>query len=103
MGQPNSKKAAIKKSKALAVSSLICGLVFWIPLLNLIFGALAIYLGIKSLNKIKKDPAHYGGKPYAIIGIALGAMVYTTYIIGFGICLSGYKDVCKSVGLAYLA
>lgn len=93
----------MKKSKAMAIVSFLFGLTFWIPLLNLIFGAVAIYTGIKSLIMIKKEPANYGGKGFAITGIVLGSIVYITYITGFGICLSGYKEICKNIGLGFLA
>ena len=91
-----------KKSKATAIASFILSLTFWIPLLNLIFGMLAIYLGIKSLTKIKKYPDKYGGKAFAVIGAVLGAVVYITYLTGLVMCLSGYKEICKFMGLQFL-
>ena len=91
------------KSKTTAIISFVLGLAFWIPLLNLIFGALAIYIGIKSLIKIRKEPDTYAGKMYAILGIALGAIVYLTYITGLGMCLFGYKSICNNIGLSFLA
>ncbi len=93
----------IKKSKSTAIASFILGLTFWIPLLNLIFGALAIYIGIKSLINIRRNSSKYGGKTFAIAGIVLGGMVYVTYFIGFSMCLLGYKDICKAMGLSFLA
>lgn len=93
----------MKKSKTTAVASFIFSLVFWIPLLNLIFGALAIYLGIKALIKIKKEPNKYSGKGFAITGLILSSIVYLTYFIGLGMCLFGYKEICKNIGLAFLA
>ena len=93
----------MKKSKATAITSFIFGLTFWIPLVNLIFGILAIYLGVKSLIKIRKESEKYNGKWFAITGIALGAIVYITYFTGIGMCLLGYKEICKSIGLTFLA
>ena len=93
----------MKKSKALAITSFILGLMFWIPLLNLIFGALAIYLGFKALGKIKMDSVKYGGKWFAIVGIIFGAIVYVMYFTGVGMCLFGYKEICKNIGLTFLA
>ena len=92
----------MSKLKAMAIASFAFGLAFWIPLLNLICGALAIYLGIKSLARIRKEPGKYGGKWFAVIGIILGAIVYVTYIIGLGICMSGSKPVCGNIGLKFL-
>ena len=93
----------MKKSRALAVTSFIFGLLFWVPLLNFIFGALSVLLGIIALKKIKSEPANYGGKWFAIAGILLGALVYITFSIGLGMCLSGFKDICKNIGLSFLA
>mgnify|MGYP001565605404 CR=1 FL=1 len=92
----------MKKSKGMAIASFIFGLTFWIPLLNLIFGALALYLGFKALNRIKGEHNKYGGKIFAIIGITLAAIVYITYITGLGICLSGNKAICSFIGLQQL-
>ena len=93
----------MEKSKGMSVASFISGLFFWIPLINLISGALAIYLGVKSLNKIRRNPAKYCGKGFAITGITLGALVYVTYLIGLGMCLYGFKEICKNIGLSFLA
>lgn len=93
----------MNKSKATAIASFTLGLAFWIPLLNMIFGALAIYLGFKSLSNIKKYPLKFGGKWLAIAGITLGLIVYVTYFIGVGMCLTGYSDICKNIGLGFLA
>jgi hypothetical protein len=37
-------------------------------------GLIALILGLVSLSQIKKDPARYGGKPLAIIGVITGAV-----------------------------
>lgn len=92
-----------KKSKAMAATSFVFSLFFWVPLLNLVFGALSIYLGIKSLRKIKKGPKLYSGKWYAITAIILSAMVYLFYLTGVGMCLLGFKQICSNIGLEFLA
>lgn len=92
----------MKKSKATAITSLIFGLTFWIPLLNLIFGVIAVYLGVKALIKIRKEPDKYGGGWFAVVGIALGGLPLALYIIGLGMCLSGYNEICKNIGLGFL-
>ena len=93
----------MKKSKSIAAISFVFGLTFWIPLLNLIFGLLAIILGFKALSKIKKNPEMYSGKWLAIAGIVLGAIIYIGYIMALGICLGGYKEVCKAMNLTFLS
>ena len=61
------------QQNGLALGSLICGI------LSLIcFGPLtaipALVLGFMQLQKIKTDPAQYGGKGMAIAGMALGGL-----------------------------
>lgn len=92
----------MEKSKASAIASFICSLAFWIPLVNIIFGLLAVFLGLKALNNIKKAPDKYGGKAFAIAGIVLGTLPIISYLISLGICLSGYKEVCKTIGITFL-
>lgn len=92
----------MKKSKGTAIASFLFGLTFWIPLLNLIFSLMAIYLGLKALKNIKAEPVKYGGKWFAIAGITFGVVVYIAYLTGLVMCLSGYKEICKSIGLTLL-
>ena len=91
-----------RKSNLRAIVSFICGLTFWIPILNLVFGIVAIYFAIRALRDIKKDPTKYGGKWLAITGLALGVLVWITYFTGVGMCLSGNKAICSSIGLKFL-
>ncbi len=93
----------MKKSKAMAIASFIFGLTFWIPLLNVLFGAIALYLGIKALLNIKRHPEKFGGMAYAIAGIILGTLPIVFSVAGLGLCLYGYKQICANMGLAFLA
>ncbi|MEK6891703.1 MAG: DUF4190 domain-containing protein [Nanoarchaeota archaeon] len=90
------------KSSLKATISFIFGLTFWIPILNLIFGIGAIYFGIRALINIRKEPSKYSGKWLALIGLILGALVWITYFVGIGTCLSGNKGICSSIGLGFL-
>ena len=92
-----------KKSNAGAITAFVFGLTFWIPLLNLIFGIFAIYLGIKSLKNIKKEPEKYSGKIFAITGIVLASIVYAAYLIGLLLCLTTNKAICGYIGLSFLS
>ena len=93
----------MKKSNSIATMSFVFGLTFWIPLLNLIFGLLAIILGFKALSNIKKNSEMYSGKWFAVAGITFGAIVYIGYITALGICLAGYKEVCRVMNLTFLS
>lgn len=92
-----------RKSRALSIVSFIFSLAFWIPLLNLIFGTAAAITGIRALIKIRKNPDKYGGKGFAIAGILLGVLPLLLYLTGLGMCLYGYKEICNSIGLQFLA
>src|SRR5262245_33581333 len=72
-------------SKGLAVASLILGILS-IPTLGLLgVGAItAIVLGSIALNRIKKEPAAYGGKGMAIAGIITSAVALLLSVV-FGL------------------
>ncbi len=91
------------KKSAGAIVSLIFGLCFWIPLINILFSPFAIYFGVKALYNINKHPKEYGGAWMAIVGLLLGGIVLIFTLLGLGMCLLGYKDICTSLGLKFLA
>ena len=66
-------KKVIRRS---AIASLIIGMFFWVPLLNFVLGAAAIYLGISALKKIRGNPGIYKGKLLAVGGILLGIVPF---------------------------
>ena len=90
------------KFKLEAKLSFIFGLCFWVPLLNIIFGIAAIILGIKSIKSIKRHPDKYGGFGYSVAGIILGLLPIIFFLAGLGICLSGNRTICTSMGLSFL-
>ncbi|MBI4144976.1 DUF4190 domain-containing protein [Candidatus Woesearchaeota archaeon] len=91
------------KSRALAWASLVFGLTFWIPMLNVLFGILALVLGIKALSRARAQPESYGGKAIAVIGIILGAIPLLFSVAGLGLCVSGWETICYNMGLWFLA
>ena len=91
------------KNKTTAVISFIFSLTFWIPLINLIFCAISLYLGKKSWHKMKHDPKKFGGKWFIVVSFILSIIVYLTYLTGVGMCIFGLKSVCENIGLTFLA
>lgn len=63
-----------KKQKDFPLASLICGLLIWLPLFNIVLGPLAVIFGIISLIKIKNQPDCYEGQWMAIIGLIFGTV-----------------------------
>ncbi len=70
------------KNKIIAIASFVFGLFFWIPLLNWIFGPIALVLGIYALIQIRKNPEFYSGNYFAIIGSFLGGLIILLNILG---------------------
>jgi hypothetical protein len=69
------------QQNTLAIVSLILG-VLSILCLGILTGLPAIVLGFMHLNKIKADPATYGGKGLAIAGMGTGAVGTLLSILG---------------------
>ncbi len=69
-------------NKDSAIISLVLGVLCFIPLLNWALSVLAIYFGIAALRSIRRDPQHYGGKVFAIVGIVIGAAVLFFNVYG---------------------
>ena len=81
---PPAIRGPATQQQALAAASLILGIigitVGWIcggPF----FALFAVILGIAALFQIKKDPVRNGGKPMALIGLILGAIVLAIYVV----------------------
>ncbi|MCK5580805.1 MAG: DUF4190 domain-containing protein [Candidatus Omnitrophica bacterium] len=75
------------RTSRLAISSLICGLLYFIPIFNVVFAVLAIVFGISALRAISKYKDELNGKGLAIAGIILGAIGVILVTIGLTIAL----------------
>ena len=71
--------------QGLAVTSLILGVVSitvgWCCYFGVITAPISIIMGAISLVQIKNDPAKYGGKPLAIIGIATSSLYFILLLL----------------------
>ncbi len=90
---------ANKPKQGLAITSLILGIVSMTIGLCCYLGVLtsptAIVLGIVSLTQIKNDPTANGGKPFAIVGIVLGALYFL--VVAFIILIYGMSFLMQGV------
>jgi len=73
---PNQTLAGV--SLGLGVSSLAIG---WCCSSGLALGPAALITGFIALSQIKKDPAQYGGRGFAIGGIVTGAVFLSIYLL----------------------
>lgn len=82
-------------SQGLAMASMITGIVGLLAggCFGPLPGVAALIMGLVALSQIKKDPEKFGGKPFAIAGVAIGAVSIAFYVmlllwfllnIGFG-------------------
>ena len=92
----------MKKSKSLAITSFVFGVISIIPMINYLTTLLAIYFGIKSLKNIRKHPENYDGKIFAITGLLFGILIIIFTLTGIGLCLAGFKQICKSTGWTFI-
>ena len=73
----------MEKDRSLGITSFTLSLFFWIPLLNIFLGTLAVVFGVGALKNIKKSPSKYGGKLYAIVGTGLGSLTIVLSVASF--------------------
>jgi len=76
-----------KKDKVFAITSFVCGLLFWVPLFNVILGPLAVVFGVLSIRRVREDPERYGGQVLAVIGVILGVISVIFTVVGVYITL----------------
>ena len=92
----------MKKSKALAITSFVFGVISIIPIINYLTTFLAIYFGIKSLKNIRKHPKNYNGKIFAVTGLSLGILTLIFTLTGIVLCLAVFKQICKSMEWTFI-
>ena len=75
--------AVEKKDRVFAVTSLVCGLLFWVPLFNFVLGPLAVLFGVLAIKRVRIDPERYGGQTIAVFGLILGiiSVIFTVLYV----------------------
>ena len=68
-------------NQTLPIVSLIFGILSICCYISPITGIVALVTGFLGIKNVKNDPAHYGGKTLAIVGMILGALFFIIAII----------------------
>ncbi|MFH1505567.1 MAG: DUF4190 domain-containing protein [archaeon] len=76
-----------EKNKTFSIVALVCGILFWIPVVGFVLAILGIIFGVLALNRIKSQPAKYDGRGMALAGLILGIvglilLIVATIILG---------------------
>lgn len=72
------------ENQTFPIVSLVCGILAFVLICcygGIPFGLAALILGFLGMQNVNKDPAKYGGKTLAIIGMALGGIAFVLNII----------------------
>jgi len=70
-----------KLNQTLPIVSLVFGILSICCYISPITGIVALVTGFLGIKNVKNDPAHYGGKTLAIVGMILGALFFIIAII----------------------
>ena len=70
-------------SQGLAMASMIVGIVGLVAAgcFGPLPGIAALIMGLVALSQIKREPDKYGGKPFAIAGVAIGSVTIAFYLL----------------------
>ncbi|MGV8141006.1 MAG: DUF4190 domain-containing protein [Candidatus Woesearchaeota archaeon] len=75
------------KDKVFAITAFVCGLLFWVPLFNMILSPMAVVFGILAIRRVRENPERYGGQGLAVTGLILGLLAIIFTVIGIYILL----------------
>jgi hypothetical protein len=80
---PPFRRASNQPSQGLPLASMITGIVGIITggCFGPIPGIIALILGIVALSQIKKSPEKFGGRPFALAGVIIGAISVAFYTL----------------------
>ncbi|MBC8501425.1 MAG: hypothetical protein H8D38_06710 [DPANN group archaeon] len=89
-------KKTKKKDRFHAILSFIFSLGFWIPLLNIGFSLVSLFLAIKALRLISADSKKYGGMGFALAALIISLTTFIGSII-FGTIYIYRRVTCEVV------
>ena len=85
----------MKKDKFQSKLAFYISLGFWVPLFNIGFAVVALFIGFSALRNVIKDPDTYAGLPFAVIAIILSVSSLVLTAIGLVLYLFS-PEICGS-------
>jgi hypothetical protein len=73
--------AGTKQNQILPIVSLVTGILSVCCWISPVTGIVALVTGFLGIKNVKNDPAHYGGKTLAIVGMILGGLFFVLGIV----------------------
>lgn len=62
------------QSQGLAIASMICGILSCLCCISILTGPAGVIMGFLAKKKADEDPANYGGRTFALVGLITGAI-----------------------------
>ena len=80
-GMPPSAASGAKLNQTLPIVSLVTGILSLCCWVSPITGIIALVTGYLGMKNVKNDPAHYGGKTLALVGMILGGLFFLVGLV----------------------
>ncbi len=78
---PSFQPPAAAPSQGLAIGAMVCGILSCLCCISIITGPAGLIMGFIAKKKADEDPAHFGGRTYALVGMGTGALGIVLFII----------------------
>jgi len=73
--------AAAAPSQGLAIGAMVCGILSCVCCVSILTGPAGLIMGFIAKKKADEDPAHYGGRTYALVGMITGGLGIGLFIV----------------------
>jgi len=80
-GMSPSPSAGAKLNQTLPIVSLVAGILSLCCWISPVTGIVALITGFLGMKNVKNDPAHYGGKTLALVGMILGGLFFIVGLV----------------------